>query len=62
MSLDQGGEVTAEDFLYSAEVWLAVTGNQFRALLVYIESTIWSQMWRERGKDNIYQYEGRDNG
>ena len=40
MSLDQCGEVTAEDLLYSAEVWLAVTGNQVRALLVYIESTI----------------------
>ena len=40
MSLDQGGEVTAEDFLYSVEVWLAVAGNHFGALLVYIQSTI----------------------
>lgn len=40
VSLDQRGEVTAEHFFYPAQVRLAVTGNQFGALFVYIQSTV----------------------
>ena len=40
MSLDKRGEVTAKHFLYPAQVRLAVTGNQFGALFVYIQPTI----------------------
>ncbi len=40
VSFDKRGEVTAEHFLYPAQVRLAVAGNQFGALFVYIQPTI----------------------
>lgn len=40
MSFDKGGQITAVHFLNSAQVRLAVTGNQFGALFVYIQATI----------------------
>lgn len=40
VSFDKRGEVTAEHFLYPAQVRLAVAGNQFRALFVYIQPAI----------------------
>ncbi len=40
MSFDERGEVTAEHFFYPAKVRLAVAGNQFGALFVYIQSAV----------------------
>lgn len=40
VSFNQRGEVTAEDLLDAPQVWLAVTGHQFRALLMNVESTV----------------------
>lgn len=40
VSFDKSGEVTAEHFFNPAQVRLAVTGNQFGALFVYIQPTV----------------------
>lgn len=40
VGLDQRGQVTAEHFFDPAQVRLAVTGNQFGALFVYIQATV----------------------
>lgn len=54
MSFDKCGEVTAKHFLYPAQVWLAVAGNQFGALFVHIQPTVYTeQVWdkeREGGR------------
>lgn len=50
---DQRGEIAAVDLLYPAQVWLAVAGNQFGALFVYIQAAIWEQKtvrWRREKK------------
>lgn len=40
VGFDQGGEVTAEHLLDPAQVRLAVAGNQFGALFVYIQAAV----------------------
>lgn len=40
VGFDQGGEVTAEHLLDPAQVRLAVTGNQFGALFVYVQAAV----------------------
>lgn len=51
MGFDKCGEVTAKYFLYPAQVRLAVAGNQFGALFVYIQSTIYTeQVWDKERK------------
>lgn len=40
VSFDKCREVTAKHFLYPAQVRLAVTGNQFGALFVYIQAAV----------------------
>lgn len=50
VGLDQGGEVTAEHLLDPAQVRLAVTGNQFGALFVYIQSAVFNMSSMEAKK------------
>ncbi len=43
VGFDQRGEVTAVHLLDVSQVWLAVVGNDFGALLMDVQATVWQR-------------------